>query len=1033
MSNRRDRLEEDEELERAVDLVSRYYHLVLGALLLGFMLWNRVRPWNNFVVDGEVLFSGNDAWYHFRSTAYAVRHWPQTMPFDPMTYFPNGTHVGQFGTLFDQLLATAALIVGLGSPSDNTIRLVVLFGPAIFGVLAGIPTYFIGRRLGGRIGGITALTVLALSSGAFLQRSMVGFSDHQVAEALFQTLGVLGMMVAVTVARREKPVYEQFVGRDVDGLRSTVVWSVLAGVAISLYLWVWPFGILLIGILGVYLLLQLTIEFMRGESPEHTAIVGAIALGVTGVLMLIPLTSSDFTVGVFSLLHPLLAFAVAGGCVFLAWLARLWDDKGIDTVFYPLTVLSILVVGTVLIQVVAPSIFNLFANNLTRIFGGVIGLDPSAQAGTIGEISSMSQPATYLFQVHGFASFIALVGGAVILFRNLLGTRVPPQRLLVVVWAAFVLAASITQVRFAYYLAFPIAGLTAYVVGQALAQLKPEGEEFSLIDGDGINVEGYQVLAVVSIVLLVVAPMTAVASPTNISRYDSPGQDIESWTNGLDWMQNNTPEEGTLGGASNELQQYGTYANVDDYDYQEGQYGVLSWWDYGHWITTQGERIPNANPFQQGATNAANFLLAPNETQANDVLDEMDEDDAGTRYVAVDWMMAETNTDIGGKFFAPPNFYDVSDVSSTDYYGRIYGSQAQSLRSPSFMYHTQSYYESMTARLYLYHGSSVQPQPVVLDWDFGSLQGARVRQTTGRQALLFNRTMEGARAYAANDTSSTVGGIGALPAEQIPALEHYRLVGTSEQSATESGNYNRGLLSDARLSGLGYQIVNSTSQCSTNVTARTTSGQFACLPESLNEEVFNPTSPQWLKIFERVPGGTIEGTGPANATVRATVEMYNPASNDTFEYIQRAQTNADGEFNMTVPYSTTGYDEYGPENGYTNVSVRANGSYQFAAQTFENRTVTTWNGSTDVSEGLVLGEQDGTATVDMEIATTQELFEQNETNESGTNTTNDSNATDGSGTTDDGSTDSTTETATTTGCGEVSALLPSNTIPPEAN
>jgi len=1014
MSNRRDRLEEDEELERAVDLVSQYYHLVLGALLLGFMLWNRVRPWNNFIVDGEVLFSGNDAWYHYRSTTYAVQNWPSTMPFDPMTYFPNGTHVGQFGTLFDQLMATAALIVGLGSPSDHTVRLVVLFAPAIFAVLAGIPTYFIGRRLGGRIGGITALTVLALSSGSLVQRSMVGFSDHHIAEALFQTLGVLGMMVAVTVARREKPVYEQFVGRDVDGLRSTVVWSVLAGVAISLYLWVWPFGILLIGILATYLLLQLTIEFVRGESPEHTAIAGAIALAVTGVLMLIPITSSDFTVGVFSLLHPLLAFGVAGGCVFLAWMARVWDDREIATVFYPLTVLSILVVGTVLVRVAAPGIFNLFANNLVRIFGGVVGIDPSAQAGTIGEISSMSRPAAYLFQVHGFAAFIALLGGAVIFFRNLLGTRVPPQRLLVVVWGAFVLAASITQSRFAYYLAFPIAGLTAYVVGQALAQLKPEDGDFSLVDGDGINVEGYQVLAVIAIVLLVVAPMTAVASPTNISQYDSPGQGIESWTNGLDWMQGNTPEEGTLGGASNDLDHYGTYENVDNYDYQDGQYGVLSWWDYGHWITAQGERIPNANPFQQGATNAANFLLAPNETQANDVLDEMDEDDAGTRYVAVDWMMAETDSDVGGKFFAPPNFYNVSDVSSQDYYGRIYGSQARSLRGSSMMYHKQSYYESMTARLYLYHGSAVEPQPVVLDWDFGSLQQTRVRQTTGRQALLFNRTMEGARAYTANDTTSTVGGVGALPAERIPALEHYRLVGTSDQSATASGNYNIGLLSEARVSGLGYEIVNSTSQCTSNVTARTTSGQYACLPESLNDQVFNPTSPQWLKLFERVPGGTVEGTGPANATVTATVEMYNPASNDTFEYTQRARTNDDGEFNMTVPYSTTDYDDYGPENGYTNVSVRANGSYQFSAQTFENRTLTTWNGSTDVSEGLVLGDEDGVATVDMQVANTQELFQQNETNDSGTNTTEDANTINESSTTDDGSTDTTNDTGTET-------------------
>jgi len=1008
MSQWRGRLEESAELERAVDLVYQYYHLAFGVLLLGFMLWNRVRPWDNFIVDGEVLFNGNDAWYHYRSTAYVVQNWPQTMPFDPWTYFPVGNYSGQFGTLFDQLMATVALVVGLGSPSDHTIRLVVLFAPAIAGVLAGIPTYYIGRRLGGRPGGVIALSVLALSSGSVLQRSMVGFSDHQIAEALFQTLGVLGTMVAVTVARREKPVYEQFVDRDIDGLRETLIWSALAGFAISLYLWTWPFGILLFGILGTYFLLQLTIEFMRGESPEHTAIVGIISFTVTGVLLLIPITTAEFSVNNFSILHPTLAFLVAAGCLFMAWLARVWDDRNIDAVFYPLTVLSILLVGTVFVMVATPSIFDLFANNLVRIFGGVVGLEPSAAAGTVGEISPMTQPALYLFQVHGFTAFIAIVGAFVVLFRNVIGSKVPPQRLLVVVWGAFVLAASITQARFAYYIVFPIAGLTAYVVGQALAQIAGD-DGFSVLDGSEINVESYQVLAVVAIVLLVVAPMTAVAPATNISRYDSPGQDIEAWSGGLGWLADNTPEEGELGGASNGLDYYGTYENVDDYDYQSGQYGVLSWWDYGHWITAQGERIPNANPFQQGATSAANFLLAPNESQANDVLDEMDEEDAQTRYFAVDWMMAESNGGVGGKFFAPPNFYSVSDVSQSDYYGRVYSARAESLRGSSFMLQEQNYYESTMIRLYQYHGSAVEPRPIVTDWQIGTLQGRQVRQApaSGR-AILQNRTLAAARAYTANDTTSTVGGVGALPTERVPAMEHYRLVGASERSATASGNYNRGLLQESAAMGLGYTVVNTTEQCGTNVTAPLSNGRIGCLPPSIADQVFHDTAPQWVKFFERVPGATVEGTGPENATVRASVEMQNPASNETFTYVQQAQTNEDGEFTMTVPYSTTGYDEFGPENGYTNVSVRANGSYQFSYGTLNNGTYTQWTGSTEVPESHVLGVEDGPLDVEMnssEIDITQQG------NDSSTNSTNETSE---SGSGDSSNSESTTETPTGT-------------------
>jgi len=68
------------------------------------------------------------------------------MPYDVWTAFPTGVGVGQFGTLFDQIVATAALVVGFGSPSQNTIALMLAFAPAVFGALLAIPTYFIGKH-----------------------------------------------------------------------------------------------------------------------------------------------------------------------------------------------------------------------------------------------------------------------------------------------------------------------------------------------------------------------------------------------------------------------------------------------------------------------------------------------------------------------------------------------------------------------------------------------------------------------------------------------------------------------------------------------------------------------------------------------------------------------------------------------------------------------------------------------------------------------------------------------------------------------
>ncbi|WP_226012963.1 oligosaccharyl transferase, archaeosortase A system-associated [Halomicrobium salinisoli] len=976
MSQWRGRLEENPELERAVDWLDEYYHLVLGALLLGFMLWNRVRPAENFVVDGEIMFSGNDPWYHYRTTVYTVQNWPATMPFDPWTYFPKGTSSGQFGTLYDQIMATAALVVGLGSPSAETIKTVMLYTPPVFALAVAVVAYFIGKRVGGRAGGVVTVAVVALAADRFLWNGMVGSTDHHIAETLFQALGVLGVMVAVSVAQRDKPVYEQFRDREIDALRETVGWSVLAGFAVVLYLWTWPPGVLLLGILGVYFLLQLTVEFVRGESPEHTAIAGAITMATAGTLILPAFQTLQLTATDFSLLHPLLSYGVAAGCVFMAWLAREFERRDADRFLYPVTVGGILVVGAGLLAVVLPDVFGYLANNVNR----VVGMDTQGRTLTVAEAQPLDAQA--LFPFYGFSAFVAAVGAVLVLGRQVTG-RVRSESLLLVVWLAFVTAATFTQQRFGYYMTVPIAAMTGYVVADVFGWIAADVRE------DGVQT--YQAITVIATLLVVFAPMVAVSPATSIQGFDSPGDGIQGWSDGLEWFDQNVPAEGQYGGANNSMDYYGTYDARDDFDYESGQYGVMSWWDYGHWITVQGEAIPNANPFQQGATMAANYLLAPNETQANDVLQQIDEDDAETRYVAVDWQMVGTSR--GGKFGAPPQFYNatVDEDETPGPYTRRISYPIGENRNGVFVQHRQAYYETQMVRLYQFHGSAAQPQPVVVDWELTEDQRGRSVRTIpedGRTIRSFD-SMQEARQYVQEDGTAAIGGIGGVPSERVPALEHYRLVGASEQSATQSTQYNLGKLYETYgiYGSAGTTSAQNASQCPTDVTVPSQNGGVICLNEQA-EQGLTGTSPQWVKFFERVPGATVEGTGPENATVTARVEMNDPAANDTFVYTQRAQTDDQGNFEMTLPYSTTGYGEYGTEEGYTNVSVRANTSYQFSANTAgENGTPQIWYGTADVTEGQVVGENDTPVTVELNSSTIRQQDASEDGNETIGNTT----------------------------------------------
>src|SRR6056297_1821058 len=142
-----------------LDVLQRWYHvpLLLGAVV--FMLWTRLRSYGNFVRNGEVYFRGNDAWYHFRETTYLLENWPSTLPFDVWTGFPVGRSAGQFGTLWDHIMAVS---VWIARPIMGSTEEVMLIMAPIAGSLVAIPTYFIARRFVGRFAALAGAVVLAL-------------------------------------------------------------------------------------------------------------------------------------------------------------------------------------------------------------------------------------------------------------------------------------------------------------------------------------------------------------------------------------------------------------------------------------------------------------------------------------------------------------------------------------------------------------------------------------------------------------------------------------------------------------------------------------------------------------------------------------------------------------------------------------------------------------------------------------------------------------------------------------------------------
>ncbi|WP_053947421.1 oligosaccharyl transferase, archaeosortase A system-associated [Halolamina sediminis] len=1078
------RSESNDFLQSLRDTAADWYHVPALLLAMAWMFWVRMQNYSRFLQNNEVYFSGNDAWYHLRQSTYSTLNFPGVMPFDPWTGFPVGRFAGQFGTLYDQLVALLALIIGLGSPNEALVAKVLLVSPAVFGALAVVPVYFIGKRFSSRLGGLFAVFLLALLPGLFLQRTLVGAADHNAVEPFFMGMAMVGLFGAVAVANRTMPVWEVvreelIESRDLDTTKEPLLWSVAAGVLMGLFIWAWPPAVFLVGIVGLFLVLNVVTDVVHGDTPEPIAFVVAVSMGVTGVISVLLIDTIGIGTTAHSLLQPIAAFAVATAAVFFAVFARYWEREDIDPTYFPVAILAVGTIGTIVISVVAQGLYSQITGNLLRI----VGFSAGAATRTISEaqpfisqnsiqqygLNSGTERIILEYGVTLFTAILAVVlmharplirkgtqraytylggslltaalifltplpsviGGAVGIDQQVLGLVIvaallagapliaeyEATDLLFVVWAAFITSMAFTQVRFNYYLAVVVVVANAYLFGRVLnyididsalaaADLEVRTIGFAavpvvfgllLLDQTLAAVavaaaalvgaimfveelEGHQVLTVAAVLLLVAAPVLAMpvtlgggpGSPgtqtaTSVQTGNSTGPGaVLAWEGTFDWMQNNTPEEGNLGGAGNaeDMEYYGAYEKTDDFEYPEGAYGVMSWWDYGHWITTQSERIPNANPFQQGATNAANYLLAPNESQAQNVLDRRAQPGEETRYVMVDYQMASVTS----KFSAPVTFYDDQNVSYSDFAEGIYQlneTERGTFVSQSAQIYDQRYYESLMIRLYRYHGSAQDAAPFVVDWETRELTSADgesfdARTTMANDSMLRRfPNMSAAEAYVEEDGSAQIGGVGPFPSEDVPALEHYRLAKASEAQNRnfQLNDRRQAAMAGDRLYGLIYQQ--------------------------------STTTPSWVKTFEKVPSATVEGSNaPANTEVTASVQMRMPSSNQTFTYTQHAETNDEGEFTLTLPYSTTGYDEFGPEDGYTNVSVRANGSYTVSAPATTNESGYSiqYGQEFDVSEGKVLGVDEEPKQITLEKRTQPPEGAQNESGNE-TNTT----------------------------------------------
>jgi len=751
--------------------------IITGALLalfLGIALYFRIAfPYHLVFGSEQVKFTGIDAWYHIRIVDNLAHNFPHLNSFDPYMLFPGGGSTSYHFPFFDYLLAGIIWLIGLGSPTEHTIDVVAAYFPAILGALTVIPVYFIGKTLFNRWAGIISAGLIAIVPGEFLWRSILGFTDHHVAESFFTTTAMLFLLLAIKNSKREQLTLAYFKHPNKTSITRPMIYSLLAGIFLGIYLISWEGALLFVLIITAYFLIQFTIDHLRQKPVDYLCLVGIITL-LTALVISAPINRDKLYLASLAI-----ALIVP---IALTIVSRLMSRRKLGPSYYPLALLGV--------GLAAVGILYATDSSLLKSMMDQLGIFSWHTATTVQEMEPLLLPygsgggISLIVAWGNFTTsfFLSIVALGILIY--LIIKQGEADKTLLVVWTVVILAVTLAQRRFNYYLAVNVAILTGYLSWQGLrfaalqgrapesatklsppkrkkvkVKVKAKPRKFRLSD---VRIPArwvYVTLTAIVLFFLVFFPNIGKARAT--ASQVPAGAPSDAWYESLVWLRDNTPEP--FGDPEFYYERYAT-----PFEYPETVYGVTAWWDYGYWITRIAHRIPSQNPGSHATPQIASLFVAQDEASASAIMDSI-----GSRYFVADYGIATDKfyaavTLSGGKV---EDFYDIFYSPQQDAWVRLYFPE---------------YYRSLCVRLYNFGGEAVTPETcVVISWELKrSQQNTSYKEITGSQKFA---TYEEASAYMAKQTSGHYQIVSSNPfASPIPLekLEHFRLVHDSESTVT---------------------------------------------------------------------------------------------------------------------------------------------------------------------------------------------------------------------------------------------------------
>ena len=351
-----------------------------------------------------------------------------------------------------------------------------------------------------------------------------------------------------------------------------------AGVFLGLIALNWHGAPFIALILGIWCITEFFVRYLRDKDTRTLTTTVSLTGGI-GLLMCLPLE------GFLGIKSTFAAFCLlAIGPQILEVIKTKWKYS---KKLLLLTLIVIIGVGINIARVYIPVDYYFMS-----IFWGY--------GTTIGEAAPLT-PLTAM-STYGVAFFISIMG--LIWYIKTKGNK------LFLIWSITMLIATIGQARWSYYFAISVAVMSAYMISISSTWVTKSAQKFAMI---------------LIIIFCIIPSIRAIYGVSHLPNNITP-----DWQASLTWLREETPEPYSSDNAYYELK-------VDE----SANYSIMSWWDYGHWISRIAKRVPLSSPGYQEEKMPIDFFAATNFEEANTIMNA-----THARYVIFDKDV------ISGKFAA---------------------------------------------------------------------------------------------------------------------------------------------------------------------------------------------------------------------------------------------------------------------------------------------------------------------------------------------------------------------------------------------